>query len=352
MTGNDRNTPARVRGDDAPSGASFAPRPFHPAWWLPGAHAQTVCGKFLRPDPGLVIRRERVETPDGDFLDLDFAGEAPGLTPADAPAVLVLHGLEGSALRHYMLVAYRELLRCGLRPIGLNFRSCGGEPNRLARFYHSGDTDDLRFALELLAGRPGGVSGAIGFSLGGNVLLKFLGEEGAAGRAPIQAAVAISVPFDLAEGARTLEHGLMARVYTEYFLRSLREKVRRKEALLRAHVDVEAGLAARTLWAFDDIITAPLHGFESAEHYYHCSSSTHYLERIQTPTLLLQAEDDPFLPPRVLPREAVARNPQLTAAFTKRGGHVGFIAGTPWAPRFWAEEEAARFLAGRLRATR
>ncbi|HEX6940547.1 MAG TPA: hydrolase [Longimicrobiales bacterium] len=323
----------------------FVPRPFRAAWWLRGAHGQTIGGKFLRPDPGIPLHRERLETPDGDFLDLDF----PPSPRDDAPVVLVLHGLEGSTRRHYMLVTYRELHAHGLRAVGLNFRSCGGEPNRLPRFYHSGDTDDLRFVLGHLARRfPDAPTGAIGFSLGGNVLLKYLGEEGDAATAQVRAAAAVSVPFDLAAGAANLERGLMARIYTQYFLRNLRKKVRAKAELLRPHIDVEATLAAATLRAFDDAATAPLHGFADSADYYRRASSAGYLERIRTPTLLLHAEDDPFLPPAAIPRDAIARNPYLIAGFTRRGGHVGFVAGTPWKPRFWAEEEAARFLATHL----
>lgn len=346
----ERSTPATY--------LTFMSRYFQPPWWLRSAHLQTIGGKFLRPDPGLVIRRERVETPDGDFLDLDFAaspGYAEPGSGAEAPAVLVLHGLEGSTRRRYMLVTFRELLRRGLRPIGLNFRSCSGEPNRLPRFYHSGETDDLRFALDHLAGKvPGGVRGAIGFSLGGNLLLKYLGEEGRAGGGRqagspgLDAAVAISVPFDLTAGAAMLERGPMARVYTEYFLRSLRRKLIAKADLLRSLVDLDAALRARTLREFDDAITAPLHGFADAADYYARSSSANYLESIRVPTLLLQAEDDPFLPPAALPHRAIAKNPHLVPAISSHGGHVGFITGTPWAPRFIAEESAAEFLADTL----
>jgi predicted alpha/beta-fold hydrolase len=245
-----------------------------------------------------------------------------------------------------MLVTYRELLRRGLRPIGLNFRSCGGEPNRRPRFYHSGETGDLRFTLDYLSSRlTGGIRGAIGFSLGGNVLLKFLGEEGEAARRRLGAAVAISVPFDLAAGAATLERGPMARIYTEYFLRSLRGKIRSKQDQLRQLVDLDTALRARTLRHFDDAITAPLHGFANAADYYHRSSSTHYLEGIRVPTLLLHAEDDPFLPARAIPRAVVADNPYLVPGFSRRGGHVGFITGSPWAPRHYAEMAAASFLA-------
>jgi len=330
---------------------------FDPPWWLRSRHAQTIGGKFLRRDPGISLRRERIETPDGDFIDLDFAAPtdparpgspAPGAGASDldrAPTVLVLHGLEGSARRSYMLLTYWELLRRGLRPVGLNFRSCSGEPNRLPRFYHSGDTGDLRLALDYIAARsPGGIRGAIGFSLGGNVLLKFLGEEGDAARQRLDAAVAISVPFDLAVGADTLERGVMGRVYTEYFLRSLRAKIRAKLSIIPPGIDAAAALRARTLRAFDDAVTAPIHGFNDAAEYYHLSSSARYLESIRVPTLLIHAEDDPFLPSAAIPRQAIARNSNLIPAISRRGGHVGFIRGTPRTPAFHAESTAAQFL--------
>lgn len=333
--------------------ATFRIRPYRAPRWLRGPHLQTIGGKFLRPDPGIPLRRERLELPDGDFLDLDFAAAGSVANDPEAPVVLVLHGLEGSARRRYMLVTYRELLARGLRPVGLNFRACSGEPNRLPRLYHSGDTEDLRFVVGHLADRFHGVPlGAIGFSLGGNVLLKYLGEEGEDAGRRLRAAVAISVPFDLTAGAATLERGFMGRIYTEYFLRNLRKKVRAKARLLEGLIDVQATLRARTLRAFDDVATAPLHGFADSADYYRRSSSAPYLERIRIPTLLLQAEDDPFQPAEAIPRDAIARNPHIVAGFTERGGHVGFIT---WSDdpgkrglRFWAEEEAARFLAAHL----
>lgn len=332
---------------------TFRVRPYRAPRWLRGPHIQTIGGKFLRPDPGIPLHRERLELPDGDFLDLDFAPAGSVAHDPEAPVVLVLHGLEGSARRRYMLLTYRELLARGLRPVGLNFRACSGEPNRLPRLYHSGDTDDLRFVVEHLADRFNGAPlGAIGFSLGGNVLLKYLGEEGDDAGRRLRAAVAISVPFDLTAGAATLERGLMGRIYTEYFLRNLRKKVRAKARLLEGLIDVQATLRARTLRAFDDVATAPLHGFADSADYYRRSSSAPYLERIRIATLLLQAEDDPFQPPEAIPRDAIARNPHIVAGFTERGGHVGFIT---WSDdpgkrglRFWAEEEAARFLAAHL----
>ena len=328
------------------------PRPFRPASWLPGAHLQTLAGKFLRPTPDPGLRRERWETPDGDFLDLDFA---PPPRP-DAPPVLILHGLEGSTGRGYVRVLMRELHHQGLLPIGLNFRSCSGEPNRVARFYHSGETGDLIWALGRLRERfPHRPLGAVGFSLGGNVLLRHLGISGIRAIdegtpvSLVDAAVAISVPFDLVAGTRALEAGPMGRLYTRYFLRSLLEKSKAKEALLRPLLDWDALHRARTLREFDEVATAPLHGFDDAWDYYRQSSSGPHLRSIRIPTLLLHSDDDPFLPPRSAPRDAVRENPWLLAGFPRRGGHVGFVEGPgPWAPRFWAEAEAARYLAHRL----
>ncbi len=325
----------------------FTPRPFRPAPGLANPHAQTIGGRWLRPRDPLPLRRERVDTPDGDFLDLDF-GEAPegSWNSSAAPVVVILHGLEGCSQSGYVLQTMRELAARGVRAAALNFRTCGGEPNRLARFYHSGETGDLGFVLRLLAERwPDAPLGAVGFSLGGNVLLKYLGEcgEGALPRA----AVAVSVPFDLAAGAASMERG-MGRVYTARFLRTLRGKFESKRPLIGDAVDGRRVLAARTFREFDDAATAPLHGFRDADHYYAASSSARYLAGIRVPTLLLHSADDPFLPADAVPRAAARDNPFITAAFTEHGGHVGFVAGTPWAPQFWAEAEAARFLGEQL----
>lgn len=268
----------------------FVVRPFRPAWWLPGGHAQSIVGRFLRPVPDLEVRRERVETPDGDFFDLDHVvsddgavgdrsllqrgragvGVHPQRTPPDrAPVVLVLHGLEGSARSRYMLMTYRALAGHGLRAIGFNCRSCSGEMNRKPRSYHSGETSDLELALRHIATRfPSAHRGAIGFSLGGNMLLRLLGEKGDAGRELVTAAAAISVPFDLAAGAARIAEGPMGRLYSHYFLRKLRRKVRAKATLLDGGCDWRAGLRAHTLAEFDEAVTAPLHGFADADDYY------------------------------------------------------------------------------------
>lgn len=318
--------------------------PFRPAWWLPGGHAQTLGARLLRSRRGVRLTPERVELPDGDFVDLAW----PSVAPPDsqtAPLVLVLHGLEGSARSTYAVEMYRALGARGLASVGLSFRSCSGELNRLPRLYHSGETGDLAYVLDLLAARfPGRRIGAAGFSLGGNVLLKYLGDDG---RRQATAAAVISVPFDLSAGADRLDRGF-SRLYRWYLLRKLKRKTRAKARILEAQVDVRQALAARTFRQFDDVATAPLHGFADAEDYYRRSSSGRYLRGISIPTLLIHSADDPFLPRGAIPGEAVRARGNLVAAFTERGGHVGFVSGSPWAPVFWAERTAAAFLAEHL----
>ena len=327
---------------------SFASRSFRPARWAPGPHAQTLAARLLRP-PGPELRRERLVTPDDDFLDLDW-GEDPG---DDAPIVLVVHGLEGSARRRYVRNVCRELSRAGLWPVALNLRGCSGEPNRALHFYHSGKTDDPMFVVETIRSRyPGRRIGALGFSLGGNMLLKLMGERGDGGRNLLDAAVAMSVPYDLAAGCALLERTAMGRAYSGYFLRSLKSKLELKRDRLGAVVDLEAAAVARTIWEFDDRVTAPLHGFASAAAYYEQCSSIRFLDGIGVPTLLLHAVDDPFLPAASIPVDEAERNPAVHLALETRGGHVGFLEGSPWRPSFWGDEEAARFLADALLAAR
>jgi predicted alpha/beta-fold hydrolase len=219
----------------------------------------------------------------------------------------------------------------------------------MARMYHSGETEDIRHVLGILRDRFAVVArGAIGFSLGGNALLKYLGEEGEAAGEMVSGAVAVSVPYDLGAGALALEESVMGRFYTRIFLRTLVEKTEAKSDILAERCDLDRIRRARTFREFDDAATAPIHGFASADDYYARSSSAAFLARIRVPTLLIHAEDDPFLPAEALPHGAIEANPCLSTAFTPTGGHVGFVGGTPWSPRFWAEDRAALFLAERL----
>ena len=315
-------------------------RPFRAAWWYPGPHAQTVWAAFLRPAPRMAARRERWDTPDGDFLDLDRLDGPPG-----SPLLLVLHGLEGSSRSKPVRGLLRGARRAGWRAAAMNFRSCGGEPNRLRRSYHGGETSDLAWVVDRLA-REDAAAPILcaGFSLGGNVLLKYLGERGEAAALQLRAAAAISAPFDLAASARGLERGF-SRLYRRQLVENLRRKTLTKLARFPDLVNREALRAARTLEQFDDAVTAPVHGFPDAEAYWAASSSLAYLPKIRRPTLLINAQDDPFYPGRLLPRKEVAANPHLRALFPARGGHMGFLSGAiPGLPSAWAEAQTLAFL--------
>ena len=319
-------------------------RIYRPAWWLPGPHSATLWGRFARREPLLPSTVERWDTPDGDFLDVI---RSSGSLPPDAPRVLMLHGLEGGTHSHYAKAMFREAHTRGWAADLLLFRSCGSEPNRLPRSYHSGETSDPAFVIDRVRESfPDAPIGIVGVSLGGNVLCKLLGEWGARAPAQVQGAVAISTPFDLARASRHIGRGFGA-VYERAFLKSLVPKALRK---IDRHVELASlneVASSRTLWEFDDRFTAPLHGFRDAADYYQQASSLSFLAQIRLPTLLLSAVDDPFLPPEVLDEvQTVAReNPALVVEFPKRGGHVGFTAGRwPWKPWYYAEWRAAEFL--------
>jgi predicted alpha/beta-fold hydrolase len=319
-----------------------SPAGFAPPWWGRNRHLQTVWGPLVRR-ARLRLRRERLPLSDGDFVDLDWLDGRPG-----SPVLLVLHGLEGSAGSHYAVGLLAGWADRGGAGVVLNFRSCSGELNSLPRFYHSGDTGDLDTVVRGLARRaPETPLAAVGVSLGGNVLLKWLGEQGAGARA-LAAAVAISVPFDLAASARILDRGLARAVYTRDFLRTLRAKVLAKARRFPGFVDVAAVRRARTFAAYDRVVTAPLHGFADEHDYWARSSSRPYLGRIVVPTLLLGARDDPFVPPESLP-DPGQLPPTVQAEFSARGGHAGFLEGRwPWRVRSWAERRAVEFVAARV----
>jgi predicted alpha/beta-fold hydrolase len=291
-------------------------------------------------------RTERWPTPDDDFLDLHRID-----APAGAPRLLILHGLEGTVRSHYAGGLLHEAQRRGWAADLLIFRSCGDEPNRALRLYHSGETSDLDFVVRgLIASDPARPLLIVGVSLGGNVLLKWLGEQGARTPRQLVSAAAVSVPFDLARGSRYLDRGF-SRLYQAHFLRSLRRKALEKSARFPEAIRPDVVLRPRTLYEFDDLVTAPVHGFRDADDYYSRSSSLPYLARIRVRTLLLSARDDPFLPAAVLDevREIARENPSLQAEFVEHGGHVGFISGSlPWRPLYYAEWRVAEFLASAM----
>ena len=292
------------------------------------------------------MQRIRWETPDNDFLDV-WRVDAP----ASRPRLILLHGLEGGARSHYARGMLAEAHRRGWGADLLIFRSCGGEINRAPRFYHSGETTDLAFAVERLTAEfPASPLFLAGVSLGGNVLLKFLGERGIDLPPAILAAAVVSVPFDLARASRHIDRGF-SRVYQATFLRSLRRKAALKRAAFPGRIATFDPEKVHTLHAFDDAVTAPLHGFVDASDYYTKSSAIGWLSRIRISSLLLSAEDDPFLPADVLDevREIARSNSHLHVEFVKRGGHVGFIGGrVPWRPLYYAETRVLDFLAESL----
>lgn len=316
--------------------------PFKPAWWLPGGHVQTLWPALLRRAVSPVTRRERVELPDGDFIDVDWTGES-------GPIVIVLHGLGGSMDSHYARGILRAVATRGWRGALMHFRGCSGEPNRLLRGYHAGDTGDLASFVALLRQREPHIPlAAVGYSLGGNVLLKWLGEQGES--SPLSAAVAVSVPFDLGAATARMQQGF-SRIYDRRLLRCLQDALARKRAVMALPWDATTIAAIGTLRAFDECVTAPLHGFRDAEDYYDRASCRPYLPRIHTPTLIVHAADDPFMPPSVVPP------PHVLSATTRlelspSGGHVGFVSGAPWTPRYWLETRIPDYLAATMTVRR
>ncbi len=307
---------------------------FRPAWWLPGPHLQTLWPTFFRRRPVLSLERRRLETPDGDFLDLALGGNPAG------PLVLLLHGLEGSLHSHYAGGLLAALEAAGFRTAFLHFRGCSGEPNRLPRSYHGGETGDVDFVARWLAREVAPPAAAIGVSLGGNVLLEWLAERGAA--APLHRAVAVSVPFRLADADRRLRRGV-SRIYLRHLLGRLRRSYREKFARLPSPLDVDVD-RLRTFHDFDDQVTAPLHGFAGADDYYARASCRPHLKRIHTPTLILHARDDPFMFPDSVPGET-ALSPAVTLELSEHGGHVGFVSGPwPWRAEYWLERRIVDWL--------
>jgi len=293
-------------------------------------HLNTIWASKVRSVPTPERERIRIDTPDGDFLDVDC------LKRGSSKAIILLHGLEGNSDRTYMRGMTSSLAADGWDVLAMNFRSCSGETNRLPRSYHSGATEDLRAVLEAFADGYEQVA-AVGFSLGGNLLLKYLGEEGS--NSLIEAAVAVSVPCDLAGSADQLARP-GKRLYMWNFMRSLRLKVREKAERFPDQVSAEGLDEMRTFHEFDDRYTAPLHGFRDAADYWASCSSRSFIAGIRVPTLLLNAKDDPFLSQGCFPVDACRASQHVTLEMPDTGGHVGFLSGD-WT---FAEVRAAAFL--------
>jgi len=277
-------------------------------------HLQTIAAA-LAPGPRVALDRSRWQTPDGDFIDVDFAGDEhlPRLA-------VLLHGLEGCSQSHYARSLARALPHAGWRVAVAHWRGCSGEPNRRPRAYHSGDSAEVDWILR----RFGRELDVIGVSLGGNALLKWLGERGDAAGAVVRRAASISAPLDLPASAAALDRGLNRLLYTRMFLATLKAKSLAKLAASPALFDGERLRRARTFREFDDVFTAPLHGFRDVEHYWSSSSSGPWLARIRLPTLVINARNDPFLPEPALLAATRSASSAVTLELPRTGGHVGF----------------------------
>lgn len=292
--------------------------------WLPGGHAQTIYAALAVPRPPATYRRERWDTPDGDFIDLDWLDD--GLSRPRSPLVVLFHGLEGSSQSHYALALMAALRRAAWRGAVVHFRGCSGEPNRLPRAYHSGDSAEIDWVLRRLKTLcPGAPMHAVGVSLGGNALLKWLGERQNDAAGILQSAAAVSAPMDLMAAGDALGSGFNL-IYARHFLSTMKRKSLAKLRRFPGLFDRERVMASRTLREFDDLVTAPLHGYRNTDDYWTRASSKPLLRHITVSTLIINARNDPFLPQHALPQahDAAAA---VKLEFPAAGGHVGFVAG-------------------------
>lgn len=308
--------------------------PYRAPAWLPGGHAQTIWPYLLRRE-SIRLRRERVETADGDFWDFDWM-EAPA--PASAPLVVLFHGLEGSAQSHYVCALFALLGQIGWRGVVPHFRGCSGELNRTPRAYHSGDHGEVGSMLAAIRERVGADTTlhAVGVSLGGSTLLNWLGRARRDATRVLTAAAAISTPLDLTAAGIAIGQGAN-RIYTRAFLRTLKPKALAMAAMFPDLLDAARIRRARTMWMFDEVVTAPLHGFAGADDYWSRASSKRWLKEIALPTLVLNARNDPFIPAASLPRRDEASHDVMLEQ-PAHGGHAGFLVGPApgnlaWLPR-------------------
>jgi len=297
-----------------------APR-FTPPRWLSNPHLQTIYGSVVARKPAVTYRRERWETPDGDFIDVDHVDGAP-----DQPWVVLFHGLEGSSDSAYARTLMHRVRQREWRGTVINFRGCSGEPNRLPRAYHSGDSNEVNWILRRVKPLAGEAPVfAAGVSLGGNALLKWLGELGDEASGIVARAATVSAPRDLMAAGDALGRGFSL-VYAKHFLGTMKARAGAKLARFPGIFDGEAMRRSRTLREFDDIVTAPLHGYIDTDDYWTRASSKPLLRDVRVPTLVLNARDDPFLPAEALPGPGEV-SVVVTVEFPSRGGHVGFVSG-------------------------
>ena len=320
----------------------IAPSTYRPPPLISNGHLQTILPSLIRRVNGVTYQRERIATPDDDFLDLDWSSRSP-----HSRLVVLCHGLEGSTAAAYMKGMVRVFTRSGWSALGINFRGCSGTLNHRLRSYHSGATDDLATVLDHVRRKTAyRAIGLIGFSLGGNLLLKYLGEQGRALRPFVSWAAAVSVPCDLKGGAQTMARPA-CRIYMMRFLRTLCAKARAKADRFGGQLRAEDFRGLRTFQQFDDRYTAPAHGFKDAEDYWRRCSARFFVDRIRIPTLLINARNDPFLDAGCYPLSQARRSAWLHLEIPPSGGHVGFVApclqGDFWHERrilTFAEEQA------------
>jgi predicted alpha/beta-fold hydrolase len=302
--------------------------------WLPGGHLQTIYAYCLPRPSSFRFRRERWDTLDGDFIDLDWLDSFG----SGATLIVLFHGLEGGSRSHYALSLANELRRQNCRGVIVHSRGCSGEVNRLARSYHAGDSAEIGWVLRRLKHEnPKRRLHVVGISMGGNDLLKWLGEQGDRASEIIDRAAAVSAPIDLKIAAQQLDFGWNRRLYTRDFLRTMRRKVLAKIAAHDLRLDARSIRAACTFHEFDNLYTAPVHGFNDAEDYWTKASSKPWLKQITVPTLIINARNDPFFPTEALPRRKEVSD-AVTLEYPESGGHVGFVSGNfpghlGWLPR-------------------
>lgn len=311
---------------------------YHAPRWLPGGHLQTIYPALWIAKPHVAYRRERWHAPDGDFIDIDFVDGKPG-----QPLIVLFHGLEGSSDSHYSRALMKQIQALGWSGAIPHFRGCSGEMNHAPRFYHSGDAQEVDWIVRRLkdvqAQRQASKLYATGVSLGGNALLRWLGESQHQADF-VDAACAISAPLDLAGGGAALSRGVNM-IYTRSFLQTLKPKCLQKLTQFPGLFDREKMLRSRDLYDFDNVVTAPLHGYRNTEDYWHRASAKHVLNDITVPTLVLNAQNDPFLPAQHLPRSA---SPTVVLEYPEHGGHVGFATGSLPGSLEWLPQRMIRFL--------
>lgn len=312
---------------------NFEPHAFKPAPWCVNGHGHTILCSLLFTSPSVHYEREIINTPDDDFLEIDIIEK-----DKNSPIAVLFHGLEGHSKRYYITRMAQNLSERGFSVVAVNFRSCGSKINLNKRFYHSGETEDLQLVFEWTTSYfPNSPLFTAGFSLGASAILNYLNKHKT--NHPVDAAAVISTPFELRKGSLNLEKGIN-RIYSIQFLKTLVDKLNQKRKIFPDLPE----FSGSTLYEFDDQITAPIHGFKDADDYYRSCSSSFFMDRINTNSLIIHSKQDPMCPFKWTPVGSITKNPSLTSCFTDQGGHVGF-----WSlPPGWLNNTVARYFEEQL----